>query len=195
MSAPIAILPAPGPRRLARGWRRAWWGALLLVGWSALPLHAEVSKEYQLKAAFLFNFTKFVEWPATCFADEKSPIVIGVFGRNPFEVELENIVKGRAVNGRAIVVKFVTTAAEVRAVHLLFVPAGEETRVPVVAWQDVPLVAVGESTAFAALGGTITFLQQGDKVRFAINLELADRTGLKISAQLLKLAASVQRKP
>lgn len=159
-----------------------------------LPLRADVSKEYQLKAAFLYNFAKFVEWPAERFANETSPIVIGVVGRNPFEAELANIVKGRTVNGRAIVVKSITTASEVRSLHLLFLPGGEETRLPAAAWRDVAVVTVGESAEFAALGGTITFTQEGDKVRFEINLATAERDGLKISAQLLKLAASVRRK-
>lgn len=166
----------------------------MLAGWGALPLRAEVSKEYQLKAAFLFNFTRFIEWPADRFTGEGSPIVIGVFGHNPFDVELENMVKGRTVNGRTLVVRSVATAEAARSVHLLFVPAGEENRLPLAAWQGLAIVAVGESDAFAASGGTITFMTQGDKVRFNINLATAERDHVKISAQLLKLAAVVRRK-
>ncbi len=157
-------------------------------------MRAEVTKEYQLKAAFLFNFTKFVEWPATRFADDASPIVIGVLGRNPFEGELANIVKGRAVNGRGIAVKSVTGADDLLTVHLLFVPGGEEPLLRAAAWQNAAIVTVGESAAFAALSGTITFKPEGDKVRFDINLETAERDQLKFSAQLLKLAAAVRRK-
>ena len=178
------------PARRRRAWRCAW----LLLGLSALTLHADVSKEYQLKAAFLFNFTKFVEWPTARFADETSPIVIGVLGRNPFEDELVNIVKGRLVNGRAIAVKSVTAVDNLSSVHLLFVPSGEEPPRPAAAWQHTAVVTVGETGAFAALGGTITFKHEGDKVRFDINLVTAERDQLKFSAQLLKLAASVRRK-
>jgi len=167
---------------------------MLLMSVSALAVHAEVAKEYQLKAAFLFNFTKFVEWPAARFADETSPVVIGVFGRNPFDEELANIVKGRTVNGRAIVVTLISTAEQVPHVHLLFVPASEEPRLPVSVWKNLGIVAVGESDGFVDQGGTITFTQQGDKLRFAVNVATAERDGLKISAQLLKLAASIRRK-
>ncbi|MEO5959388.1 MAG: YfiR family protein, partial [Opitutaceae bacterium] len=99
------------------------------------------------------------------------------------------------VNGRPLVVKLVTTAEEISTVHLLFLPAGEETRVPAGAWKDVAIVAVGESPASTALGATITFVQVGDKVRFEVNLATAESGGVKISAQLLKLATAVRRSP
>jgi hypothetical protein len=177
-----------------RWWRGGWCG-LVLLGLSALTVRADVSKEYQLKAAFVFNFTKFVDWPVGLFADETSPIVIGVLGRNPFEDKLANLVKDRLVNGRAVTVRFVTAADDLRTVHLLFVPSGEEPPGSAPAWQNSALVTVGESGAFAALGGIITFKQDADKVRFEINLVTAERNELKISAQLLKLATAVRRKP
>lgn len=194
MFAPIQppLCPRP-PRRARRRWP-AWRCGLLLLGLGALPLRADVFKEYPVKAAFLYNFTKFVEWPPARFADETSPIIIGVLAVNPFDGQLEKIVQGRIVNGRVIVVKLVSTADEVATVHLLFVPAGEETRLPAATWQNAPVVAVGESENFAALGGTITFTREGDKVRFQINLAVAEQSRLKISAQLLKLATVVRRK-
>jgi hypothetical protein len=157
--------------------------------------HAQITKENQLKAAFVYNFTKFIEWPATRFADETSPIVIGVLGRNPFGGELEKIVEGRTVAGRAILVKLIHTADEAPAVHLLFVPAGEESRLPAAAWPDVAVATVGESEAFVALGGMITFIQEGDQLRFEIEIGTAERCGLKISSQLQKLAKAVRRRP
>lgn len=178
------------------GWRRLLASVALLVAWQpAAAAETSVSKEYQLKAAFLYNFTKFVEWPPARFADETSPIVVAVVGRNPFGDELENVVKGRSVNGRPIAVKIVTTPEEASSAHLLFVPAGEETRFPASALQRDALVAVGESDSFAALGGAITFVQIGGKMRFEINLTAAERGHVKISAQLLKLANAVRRRP
>ena len=183
------------PRSSARGRPWTWRCALALLSLSALTLSAEVSKEHQVKAAFLYNFTKFVEWPAGRFADETSPIVIGVLGRNPFESELEKIVQDRTVNGRAILVKLIRTAEEVPAVHLLFVPAGEEALLPAAAWRTVAVVTVGESERFAALGGAIVFLNEGDKLRFEINIAAAEHSAVKISAQLQKLAKVVHRRP
>ena len=165
----------------------------LLVFFSTV--RGEVLKEYHIKAAYLYNFTKFVEWPTARFPNETSPIVIGVFGRNPFGDELEKIAEGRTVNRRAILVKLIHTADEMRTVHLLFVPASEETRLPAAAWQDDAILTVGESEGFAALGGTITFTREADKVRFTIDIMSTGSTGLKISAQLLKLATEVHRKP
>jgi hypothetical protein len=193
--------PRGGQAWFSRSCRRAGWfvlgGLLCLGGHPARGADAEVSKEYQVKAAFLYNFTKFVEWPAASFADETSPIVIGVLGQNPFGHELEKIVQGRTVNRRTISVIFIPTAAEMpaRHVHLLFVPAGEETRLPATVWRDAAVVAVGESARFIALGGTIVFTREADKIHFVINLESAERAGLKISAQLLKLATAVHRQP
>jgi len=169
-------------------------GLLILSGQPIFGADQSISREYQLKAAFLYSFTKFVNWPAARFADENSPIVIGVLERNPFGDELEKIVKGRRVNGRAILVKLINTADEVSAVHLLFVPTGKEITVPAAAWRNASVVAVGESERFAALRGTITFVLEGTKVRFAINLESAEQSGLTISAELLKLAVDVRRK-
>ena len=184
--------------RLARGPGWLVLAGLLWLGGPATGRAAEpVSKEYQLKAAYLYNFTKFVEWPEQGFNDTQSPIVIGILGRNPFGDELDKIVRDRAVNGRAIRIVLITTAEEVRMVHLLFVPAGEEGHPAFAAAlaQHPGVLTVGESAPYAAGGGVITFTPVGDKLRFTINLEAAEGAGLKVSAQLLKLATVVRRQP
>ena len=193
-TAPCRSRP-PSPRSGLRPVLARWLGWLGWLALGTLPLHAEVAKEYQLKAAFLYNFTKFIEWPPERFETAGSPMVIGVLGVNPFGDDLEKIVEGRTVNGRAIQVKFLPSAAEVGAVHLLFVPAGEETLLPASAWQHTAIVTVGESPDLAARGGMIIFTQVAGKLRFEINLVAAERNGLKISAQLLKLATVVRRQP
>jgi hypothetical protein len=163
---------------------------------SSFAVGAEaVSKEYQLKAAFLYNFTKFVEWSSPSLATPGSPITIGVFGTNPFGEELENIVRNRKVNGHGIIVKRVQTVAGVRGVHLLFVPASEDARLLEVreSLQDSNTVTVGESDAFARSGGMITFVIDGDRVRFDINIAAANASSVKLSAQLQKLARSIRK--
>ena len=108
-------MPEAIPNRSVPRFSRAW---LMLVGLLGLVPHvnaadaADVSKEYQIKAAFVYNFTKFVEWPATRFAETDSPIVIGVLGENPFGGELDKMVQGRKVHGRAIVVRRVVSIEE-----------------------------------------------------------------------------------
>ena len=78
---------------------------LLLLALLALPARAEVSPEYKLKAAFLFNFTKFVDWPPTAFADATSPVVIGVLGDDPFDGALEDVIRGRTANGHSLTIR------------------------------------------------------------------------------------------
>lgn len=194
--------PLDGPEPRARGSARWTWraGVVLLGVWllAAGPLAAEAPgyKEHQIKAAFLYNFTKYVEWPADSFADGDAPIVIAVLGRNPVGDELQKAVAGRRVNGRPIVVRTVATAAEARAAHLLFVPEAEEKHFVLLAPELglAPILTVGESESFSKLGGAIHLVREADKVRFAINLEASEARRLKISAQLLKLAVVLHSK-
>jgi len=171
--------------------------SLLFLGSpEACGADAEVSKEYQIKAAFLYNFTKFVEWPASRFADGSSPIVIAVLGENPFGDELAKLVKGRRVNGREIAIKSITDPSEAGAVHVLFICARNDRQLgPVLAQlRSGGVLTVGESDAFASAGGIITFNLVEDKVRFEINQSAGEQAGLKISSQLLKLAVPARLK-
>lgn len=173
----------------------AWSLALLAATGAEAAPAATASREYEIKAAFLYNFTKFVEWPAGSFPDAHAPLVIGVLGDSPFAAALERVVHDRTVNGRAIIVRRVESLAELASAHVLFVASAEEARFgslePTI--ETSPILTVGESEFFASLGGVVTFVLQDDKVRFEVNTSSADHAGLKISAQLLKLAASVRR--
>jgi len=169
----------------------AWWSIAVLCALVGSAWADEsVSKEYQLKAAFLYNFTKFVEWPSQSFANTDSPIVIGVLRGNPFGGELEKAVSGRTVNGRKIVVTEVPSPAAARQTHILFVGAAQDSNLNEVkgALNGIAVLTVGESEAFARQGGIITFTLQNDSLRFAINKDSAQKAGLKISSQLQKLA-------
>jgi len=171
---------------------------LALVSLFFLPVsRADISKEYQLKAAFLYNFTKFVEWPSRCFANATSPITISILGDNPFAEELETAVRGRRVNGRPVVVKVIDSIAQADDAQVLFVAAKNEARLggTLGALQQTGVLTVGESRQFAAMGGIITFTLQTDKVRFQINQPASEQAGLRINAQLLKLATVVHSAP
>jgi hypothetical protein len=181
------------------GIRHRFRFALLVVFFAASLLgvetaRAEVAKEYRVKAAFLYNFTKFVEWQPDRFAGVDSPIVIGVLGNQPFGDELEKVVRERRVNGRSIKIVLLRSIDDAEAVHVLFVPSSEERRFHA-ARRDFPgVLTVGESERFADEFGVINFTVASDKVRFEINADAADRAGLKISAQLQKLATTVRKK-
>jgi hypothetical protein len=168
----------------------------LLASFTTSLAQSSVTKEYQIKAAYLYNFAKFVEWPAQSFTNSDSPLVIGVYGQNPFGTELEAIAKDHQINGRHIVIKMVATPADTGDVNLLFIGSEEDGQVSqtLAALGDADILTVGESEKFAASGGMIQFIRDADKVRFSIDADAAERHGLKISAQLLKLAASVHKK-
>jgi len=180
----------------ARAHRYGFLLALLLLQLVA-GTHAQISRGDQIRAAFLYNFTKFIEWPSNSFTDVNAAIVIGVLGDSSLAAALTAVVRDRKVNGRPITVRAVQNAEEAASTHELFVSATEISR-----WAQIqaaietrPVVTVGESPAFARNGGTINFIVQDDKLRFEINMTAAERSGVKISAQLQKLAAAVERVP
>lgn len=171
------------------------WLLLLLTGSPQLVRADDaVSKEYQVKAAFLYNFGKFVEWPAAVMPNGKSPILIGVYGKSPFGDELQQIVKGKTINERPVEIQLAQIAEQLRNCHLVFVSSGEDKRLPELfaALKGAHVLTVGESKKFAELGGTINFVQEDGKLRFEIDGDSAGRAGLRISAQLLKLAKTVR---
>jgi hypothetical protein len=194
------VPPGAGVRRHERPVARVMRGAGVILGCLLFPVvfvsslpAGNVSKEYQVKAAFLYNFTKFVEWPAHCFSSPESPIVIGVVGADPFEGELAKIVRDRRVNGRPVSVVALRSPAEGRLVHVLFVPAGSDKRGATAQAGLAGVLTVGETEGFAAAAGIVGFTTVEQKVRFEINAAVAEAAGLKISAQLMKLAAGSRR--
>ena len=153
-----------------------------------------IGREYKVKAAFIYNFAKFVEWPAQKLGGDRTPIVIGVLGPNPFGDELENALKGREINGRGIVVRQFDDAEGAKTAHLLFVSVNDETKLRK-ALKEYGVLTIGQSESFTRNGGIITFTFEHDKLGFEINVSAAEQAGLKISAQLQKLAKSVRKGP
>lgn len=177
--------------------RRALCGLLLSVSGATFGADATDTREYQIKAAFLYNFTRFVEWPASSFADAGSPIVIGAYCADPFGAVLKAIVKGRTVNGRGIVARKLDTVELATSAHVVFVCAAKDTEFAHIesVVDGRPVLTVGETDAFAEAAGIIRFVLDEEKVRFEINMAAAERAGLKVSAQLQKLATAVRRAP
>ena len=156
----------------------------------------EVSREYTIKAAYIYQFGRYVEWPAQAFANEHAPLVIGVLGADPFGNLLEEISRTKRIGDRPIVIRRFASAAEYSYSHILFVPASvdqeQKTRI-LQKLQGVPTLIVGEEPGFAERGGTINFFLDENKIRFEINTEVARRDQLKISSKLLSLAKIVSR--
>ena len=154
-------------------------------------------QEHPVKAAFIYNFFKFVEWPASRFQETNSPFLIGVVGKGPITAALKAAVQDRKINGRDFIVQAVATPEEARAAHLLFVAAAEDKQLDKLlkALASSSVLTVGESEEFARQGGMICFVLENGKIRFEINMDSAQRAGVKISAQLQKLARTVRRTP
>jgi hypothetical protein len=174
---------------------KAWClSVLMLLAASAPPgANCEANGEYQVKAAFLFHFSQFVEWPPEAFKDQSTPLTYCTIGEDPFEGALEVIVKGKSVGNHALQVQHLKGREQVAGCHILFIGAGEKKHL----LEDLSSAAgrsvltVGETEHFAQQGGVIGFLIENDKVRFEINVQTAGKAKLKISSRLLLLAKSV----
>jgi hypothetical protein len=149
--------------------------------------------EYQVKAAYLFNFLKFVEYPTESFADPLAPIVIGVVGEDPFGNALPQVVTGKTVQGRDLVIRIYRAGEDLRGAHILFISASERKRLPMIlsSLRGSSVLTVADTEGFLDAGGMIQFLSENDRVRFAINVDATSRARLKMSSKLLSLAKVV----
>jgi YfiR/HmsC-like len=149
--------------------------------------------EYEVKAAFLFNFTKFVEWPDGSFDGPHAPIVIGIIGEDPFGESLTRIVAGQEAQGRAIAIRKYRRGDDLRRCHVLFISASERQRTAQIlaGLQDAGVLTVSDIDGFAAAGGIMQFVMQENHVRFVVNLDAAIQSKLRVSAKLLALARLV----
>lgn len=167
---------------------------LLLLGVISVT-YAQNSKlmEYQVKAAFLMNFAKFVEWPQQAFADSAAPIIIGVIGVDPFGNDLDSLVVNQKIRRRNLIIKRFNRLADLQFCHILFISASEMIRLEkiVAKTASMHVLTVGEMDNFIQEGGIINLLNRENKVRFEINLDAAEHAGLKISSRLLKLAENI----
>src|SRR5260221_5768111 len=153
----------------------------------------EALPEYVLKLGFLYNFAKYVEWPADAFGKADAPLVIGIVGEDPFRDALERTLEGKTVNDRAFTIRRFREPADIEQCHILFVPRSEAGRVPEILKRTRiwPVLTVGEDAGFARAGGTAAILIEGDAPRLEVNLEAADMAKLTIQAKLLRLATIV----
>ena len=150
--------------------------------------------ESQVKAAFLYNFAKFVEWPANAFKTAKDPITICVLGKNPVENALDEVVAGKAVEGRTFLVRQIAEINPSCNCQILFVSSSERKRfrssAPCI--KGLGILTVGEAQDFAAEGGVINFKLEEGRIRLEINLDAAEQAQLRISSKLLSLAQIVK---
>lgn len=146
--------------------------------------------EYQIKAAFLFNFAKFVQWPPEAFATTNSPLIIGVLGENVFGDNLEKTINHKVINERPLQFKEFHSVGEATNCHILFISTSEKAKFSKIiqGLQGTSVLTVSETGEFIDAGGMINFVLEANKIRFEINDEAAKKAGLKISSKLLSLA-------
>jgi hypothetical protein len=149
--------------------------------------------EYEVKAAFLYNFARFVEWPDAPEGD--GPFVITVLGRDPFGSVLDDTLRGKTIDDKRIVVRRASRPDEVGQSRIVFICDSEKDRLPAIlkSLEGTPVLTVGEMSEFAERGGVIRFKLEQGRIRLEINAAAAERSRLRISSQLLKLARIVDR--
>jgi uncharacterized protein DUF4154 len=152
--------------------------------------------EHQVKALFLLNFTKYVEWPAEAFTDPGSPIVIAVLGESKVTQELQKAIAGRNANGRPIVLKHLASGEDPGVCHILFITAAEQQHASAILSKlgHTSVLTVGESNDFLDSGGIINLARRDQKVALEVDLNAARNSGITISSKLLSVVALVKGK-
>ena len=172
-------------------------GALALAAASAFAQTGQqgVSPERRVKAAFLYKFLGYTEFPTTAFADPAAPVVIGVIGADELAAELGRVVAGRSVLSRPITVKVLHESDSTAGVHLLFVGGTDGARVRTIlkAAQPGPLLVVSEAEDGLQQGSVINFRLVDERVRFDVSLDAAEKNSVKLSSRLLTVANHVQK--
>lgn len=165
------------------------WAASLIWPGSA----AAQALEYEVKAAFLLNFTKFIDWPPSAFASSDSPFAICVFGKDPFGRALDDIIQGEAVNNRGITVRRIDQAPGPQTCQVVFFGISGKEVPEILKSLGSGVLSVADGDNFIREGGMIAFVIDNRRVRFDINQGAAEKAGLKLSSKLLTVARSVEK--
>ncbi len=179
------------PARLRRG---VVLGAVAGLALGFARAEAPRYDENQVKAAYLFNFTRFVEWPTNSFAEAETPLIIGILGDDPFREALEKTVRGEKVKGHPLAVRSSRKIEDLKSCHVIFVDKTQKPQMQQIlaTLRDCPVLTVGEIDGFAQRGGIINMIKQEKRIGFEINNEAARRQGIKIGSQLTELGTCVK---
>ena len=177
-----------------------WLLLLLALCLHQMPLGAQddeemsASRERQIKAAYLYQFGRYVEWPAKAFANAKSPFVIGVLEQDPLIADLEQIAEIKKIQDRPIRIQRFSSIADLRTCHILYLPASITPEKQAEAVRKMPkqgVLLVGDSDGFLDRGGTMRFAVEDNRIRVVVSRKAAKIAGLTISAKLLQVARVV----
>jgi hypothetical protein len=167
--------------------------ALLGISLSVASASAQSVTDDRVKAAYIFNFAKFIEWPPQVFTAKESPMNFCVLGRSPVVDELDSSIGGKSVNGHTIMIKHLHGPDEIKDCHLIFLAAsaGKQQQKLIEAAKGSAVLLVAETPGFARSGGTINFITESGRLLFEVNINAAESAHLKISSKLLALARIV----
>jgi hypothetical protein len=186
-------------QRLNAAWRAAMAALLALTAASQQPPGGKQEPpkslpEYELKAAFLFQFVKYMQWPQEAFDRETSPVIVGIVGEDPFGEALARTLRDKTVKGRGFEIRRFAKPQDVRDCHLLFVPRTESTRWPEIhkALANRAVLTIGEDVEFARRGGMVGILIVDEKPKLEVNPDAARQAKLVVEAKLLKAATIVR---
>ena len=160
------------------------------------PGTTTINREYKIKGAFLYHFLSYIDWPKEAFEASNSPLVIGIFGEDPFGSILDKIAYTKQIEGRPIQIIRSSDVHQLRGSHIVFVPGttGNEEEVQLLkAVEGSYTLSVGETARFIENGGSVEFFLEGNKVRFQFNMPIVDNSSLRISSKLLDLAKRSSR--
>jgi YfiR/HmsC-like len=162
-----------------------------VVAWAATTLgQSNAAPEYIVKAALISKFAEFVEWPQQAFSDDQDPVIFATVGDDPFRGGLDDLLSGKTIGARPILVKHFPDAEHIERCHVLFVCGSEQGRLPLI-FQKLSkfyVLTISDVDDFCPKGGIIQFILEDEKVHFEINTDAADQSNIKISSRLLKLA-------
>lgn len=168
----------------------------LAFAMSSLDSYLELARERRVEALFVYNFAKFVDWPPSFFASPQDQFTICIVGDDPFGGELDQAVIGKYINGRRTAIKRVIKGRDAHACQIAFVGYPDERRVKATLEElaSFSVLTVGAAKGFTEWGGVVNLTLESNKVGFEINMDAAERSQLKISSKLLKLAKAVVRR-
>ena len=167
-----------------------------LVAASCLWAQGLKPTDYDVKAVYLYNFGRFVEWPASATTNGDS-FNVCVLGQDPFGRALDDTLAGENIGGRSVTAKRISTPQEAVGCQILFMSYTEDSRLTKIieALNKGAVLTVSDMPQFSQRGGMIQFVLEGKKVRFEVNLTAVQRAGLTLSSELLKVATTVRRNP
>jgi hypothetical protein len=167
----------------------------LFVGIPCLRSEQPKAREFEVKAAYLYNFARFVEWPGENGSDGKGSFEICILGADPFGATLDATVAGQTIGGKSISIRRVSKPQEVSPCRIVFISSSEEGRLKedLAALDKAQALTVSDIPRFSERGGMIGFILEGNRVRFDVNLTSAQGAGLTLRSELLKVATNVRK--